>query len=147
MWGTLHTDTDRGRNLRFIPTHVGNTRAKCRLPCFTTVHPHACGEHTSRCQSAKVTPGSSPRMWGTRDNHSTNLAATRFIPTHVGNTAEAIPDTTSLPVHPHACGEHPEVFNNLYRLNGSSPRMWGTHRNSSHRIFRSRFIPTHVGNT
>ena len=47
MWGTQHQSSSRGRSLRFIPTHVGNTRGSRRWRRLRPVHPHACGEHTS----------------------------------------------------------------------------------------------------
>ena len=52
----------------------------------------------------------------------------RFIPTHVGNTFRCSSASATRPVHPHACGEHDELRAKFPHENGSSPRMWGTHR-------------------
>ena len=50
-------------------------------------------------------------------------------------------------VHPHACGEHAANPKPRYYVAGSSPRMWGTPSMTGLYRFKSRFIPTHVGNT
>ena len=51
----------------------------------------------------------------------------RFIPTHVGNTADCYGCPGHVKVHPHACGEY------------------GNARLAV--LEKGRFIPTHVGNT
>ena len=50
-------------------------------------------------------------------------------------------------VHPHACGEHPQIIPALRALCGSSPRVWGTRSGRSLCRPHARFIPTRVGNT
>ena len=47
MWGTQHPRRERPLPDRFIPTHVGNTSMMIFLGCHISVHPHACGEHSS----------------------------------------------------------------------------------------------------
>ena len=47
MWGTLDYNNLCQFLLRFIPTHVGNSRGGCLLPPPAPVHPHACGELSS----------------------------------------------------------------------------------------------------
>ena len=47
MWGTLNRSTTRNVVNRFIPTHVGNTFFYHIGIIQYSVHPHACGEHTS----------------------------------------------------------------------------------------------------
>ena len=49
----------------------------------------------------------------------------RFIPTHVGSTAEYIRLRAAITVHPHACGEHKNEAEAARDEAGSSPRMWG----------------------
>ncbi len=85
-------------------------------------------------------------MWGTYTPAVYPLVDHRFIPTHVGNIAPSAPDADSIPVHPHACGEHSPNSIQLCTPSGSSPRMWGTWDGQipAHRL--ARFIPTHVGN-
>ncbi len=65
MWGTLPIVRAAVLVERFIPTHVGNTAAAWAPAPPSTVHPHACGEHSTWRPPAAATPGSSPRMWGT----------------------------------------------------------------------------------
>ncbi len=47
MWGTPSRDNSEHREIRFIPTHVGNTLKNASAFFSASVHPHACGEHTS----------------------------------------------------------------------------------------------------
>jgi len=65
MWGTPHRCISPASRLRFIPTHVGNTRLRTRTERNEPVHPHACGEHVQRFDGLFQNHGSSPRMWGT----------------------------------------------------------------------------------
>src|SRR4029450_10932801 len=44
-WGTLQRREAQHTRVRFIPTHVGNTRAGCAGRLGDSVHPHARGEH------------------------------------------------------------------------------------------------------
>ena len=112
-----------------------------------SVHPHACGEHLSPIRSVFRVFGSSPRMWGTRIIPCILVHVFRFIPTHVGNTADDTITNNECAVHPHACGEHQaETRHQTYKC-GSSPRMWGTRHTPAYPEFFSWFIPTHVGNT
>ena len=183
-------DRDGRAGSRFIPTCVGNTDQqgpKDQRKCGSSPRawgtlvggpfglvldrfiPTCVGNTSARRFSVRARPGSSPRAWGTlfqvtkvrscspvhphvRGEHASYPLsppmATRFIPTCVGNTA------TSLAL--------------LARRVGSSPRAWGTLRESGrtteatsvHPHVRgehgttyalqdvvSRFIPTCVGNT
>ncbi len=47
MWGTLDMDGWQAVELRFIPTHVGNTPTGRAWAPSPAVHPHACGEHVT----------------------------------------------------------------------------------------------------
>jgi len=86
MWGTLLVSAQGRWVVRFIPTHVGNTRMSFRPRTPSSVHPHACGEHSVPSYSAVPFGGSSPRMWGTLNWVKFERSDMRFIPTHVGNT-------------------------------------------------------------
>ena len=86
MWGTLSERRQVAEEVRFIPTHVGNTSRASGATATATVHPHACGEHLQAPAPLAVGVGSSPRMWGTRSAPPGRDRRRRFIPTHVGNT-------------------------------------------------------------
>ena len=95
-----------------------------------------------------ITPaGSSPRMRGTPGRRDPHQPEGRFIPAHAGNTYSVFRARPALAVHPRACGEHSEIVRAALEAYGSSPRMRGTHKETS--IFRrkTRFIPAHAGNT
>ncbi len=70
VWGTPAGSTWSGSLRRFIPTRVGNTCPRTRLPRLPPVHPHTCGEH--------------------HRTHDTSGVLVRFIPTRVGNTLAGI---------------------------------------------------------
>ena len=57
---------------RFIPAPAGNTRHGTISVAVMTVHPRACGEHTSPSPTTARTCGSSPRLRGTRMGESRN---------------------------------------------------------------------------
>ena len=147
MWGTLTPYSMTAGQLRFIPTHVGNTSIRDRSEAWKAVHPHACGEHLSWPDKQHQLLGSSPRMWGTLACAAGDVAPFRFIPTHVGNTFRVTNQNSQQPVHPHACGEHSSYLTGGVYAGGSSPRMWGTPGRQRLKITSARFIPTHVGNT
>ena len=54
---------------------------------------------------------------------------------------------TSVPVHPHARGEHGGKNPSSPASGGSSPRPWGTRDKRCQVKWAQRFIPTPVGNT
>ena len=114
---------------------------------FFSVHPHACGEHLIRRSRLSTIAGSSPRLWGTLEIMGRFLLRIQFIPTPVGNTGTIECAVLESSVHPHACGEHPTTFCNHAPINGSSPRLWGTHCHQQPECQDLRFIPTPVGNT
>ena len=105
-WGTRYLVCVATFSLRFIPTPVGNTQKTRFSAIFTSVHPHARGEHRSQAMSTQVDDGSSPRPWGTLARRLGRSTRRRFIPTPVGNTF-ALAGLGLLAA-------------------GSSPRPWGT---------------------
>ncbi len=114
---------------------------------FSSVHPHARGEHALASVPALDYAGSSPRTWGTRTRGRPRRLDARFIPTHVGNTVTQYIYTVAPTVHPHARGEHSMTYSARWPVDGSSPRTWGTRRPRGPDCPIARFIPTHVGNT
>ena len=123
MWGILLRAGMVQKSVRFIPTHVGNTEYQTAI-------------------NAPVT-GSSPRMWGIPLRTGPGEVIGRFIPTHVGN--RPFPGRLKGPnsVHPHACGEYEARAPAMIPAIGSSPRMWGIHRDSA-RLPRSHPVHPHA---
>ena len=145
-WGTDEHHTRIYPPTRFIPTHVGNRSSSWPRAAWATVHPHARGEQQGWRDVSFSCVGSSPRTWGTDFESIRLLTNTRFIPTHVGNSpARSVPPRRET-VHPHARGEQQIAGKSLARYSGSSPRTWGTVTERGMKMFRDRFIPTHVGN-
>ena len=145
-WGTpLHAGR-RWRNLRFIPTPVGNAYRQRIQGSWRTVHPHARGERARNSVAELHMVGSSPRPWGTRNGRPCQPAGGRFIPTPVGNAALIEHGAPDHAVHPHARGERAKFFSSGAQFDGSSPRPWGTRSECQEHPVRRRFIPTPVGN-
>ena len=125
-WGTPRHIQATREAFRFIPTRVGNTDSNNKPQIIQAVHPHARGEHIVIPRSGLTDFGSSPRAWGTRYGRFDILQVGRFIPTRVGNTGHSKRTIKPYSVHPHARGEHPVDGRIKPRVNGSSPRAWGT---------------------
>ena len=132
---------------RFIPAHAGNTSGTRRCLSSVPVHPRACGEHPLWIEFILVIVGSSPRMRGTRNAMRHGTLDRRFIPAHAGNTSNYLELPGDMTVHPRACGEHSDIAQNAINVDGSSPRMRGTHLPQQRRNRDDRFIPAHAGNT
>ncbi len=146
-WGTLPNNHGFLFVLRFIPTDVGNTAFIPRTHGLISVHPHGRGEHLIKNRLTRLTHGSSPRTWGTRQTVAEVLMRLRFIPTDVGNTPPSAATLAKPAVHPHGRGEHSVPSLAASIAVGSSPRTWGTRHQVLHEPLPCRFIPTDVGNT
>ena len=147
VWGTQLTGADDIDNRRFIPTRVGNSCFLAMMMCYLSVHPHACGELPRMKIGIISFTGSSPRVWGTRQNRENRYRLCRFIPTRVGNSRDRPYDGQPHTVHPHACGELSIMALIPAQKAGSSPRVWGTLQNLPPSDGLIRFIPTRVGNS
>ncbi len=146
VWGTEPGHGHGAVDGRFIPTRVGNGDGTWPCRRLTTVHPHACGERGYCARYSRDGRGSSPRVWGTESKQRAKYDPKRFIPTRVGNGALVASQASWQTVHPHACGERKMRRVATHRLNGSSPRVWGTGSFRAPMISLKRFIPTRVGN-
>ena len=146
-WGTLRCRPRPQRQLRFIPTCVGNSSG-CGLSGDTnTVHPHMRGELGYGPFNSFYAAGSSTHTWGTRAPPAVHPRRGRFIPTYVGNS-RSDPELRRRPaVHPHIRGELLPSCSSTTSLSGSSPHTWGTHGPGSLDLDGCRFIPTYVGNS
>ena len=133
--------------LRSIPMGVGNTSKPIPARSRKPVHPHGRGEHPYQVVEFRISYGSSPRAWGTRDCRLVDKLRHRFIPTGVGNTSTVHVDLPVTSVHPHGRGEHACSATICKVPIGSSPRAWGTQNRRGWWKPSERFIPTGVGNT
>ncbi len=134
---------------RFIPTRVGKLMASTGSCCSSAVHPHACGEiavlrarlsDPNRFIPTRVEKllegnedtymgdGSSPHVWGNFPASLPVLGTCRFIPTRVGKLSSAAWRCRGCSVHPHTCGEIPNLRFRARRCLGSSPHVWGNFR-------------------
>ena len=132
---------------RFIPAPAGNTSCAGWNTGISTVHPRACGEHTSTNSAGGLSIGSSPRLRGTHVRRNGCLGQRRFIPAPAGNTCEIIARRGDFSVHPRACGEHLRNNRAPGRFFGSSPRLRGTLGFARRDEGFKRFIPAPAGNT
>ena len=117
------------------------------LRALSSVHPRACGEHTTLRGIESQSGGSSPRLRGTRLRYPRRRPSNRFIPAPAGNTCGVGCMSWPSTVHPRACGEHEYRSAIPTRDFGSSPRLRGTHHSIPRAIGRVRFIPAPAGNT
>ena len=145
--GTPAKRSNEGRHCRFIPAPAGNTVVGWRFGRTQSVHPRACGEHSSWPSSLFCESGSSPRLRGTLVWKVVCFAWTRFIPAPAGNTSKEPPESPSLAVHPRACGEHGGRGAPAGDPHGSSPRLRGTRGDEAAAMALNRFIPAPAGNT
>ncbi len=144
-WGSSLHGRQPARNIRFIPTSVGQLRFDRVNDALQTVHPHERGAVMASASERSCDVGSSPRAWGSceRDGHS--VQTLRFIPTSVGQLFSAFSLCSASSVHPHERGAVGYGESACAVRSGSSPRAWGSYMISRIRERLARFIPTSVG--
>ena len=147
--GTPGHAHDLPARTRFIPARAGNTRRRTGTLCGPPVHPRACGEHDNADDAPALGSGSSPRVRGTHAGAPLLHPVHRFIPARAGNTIAVYLRIVRHPVHPRACGEHKVALSVAVVINGSSPRVRGTHKPGVPSVICEdyRFIPARAGNT
>ena len=147
MRGTLCTALDKNSTFGIIPAYAGNTRIVSFLSQKTWDHPRVCGEHSCDGNDAIGTPGSSPRMRGTRGTGMSQAWVRGIIPAYAGNTAHHSPSFSFSRDHPRVCGEHFELREGTGSFAGSSPRMRGTLTTTPTNRRGRGIIPAYAGNT
>ena len=145
MWGQVTEDNYTYALTGIIPTRVGTSSAFQSIFFQFWDHPHACGDKAALNALSKYSLGSSPRVWGQASTTIVGISAIGIIPTRVGTRQGLKHFDTVAEDHPHACGDKAFETVGLWKLEGSSPRVWGQvvfHLRSKpvHRI-----IPTRVG--
>ena len=124
--GTRRGGRRAGDGRRFIPACAGNSCMRSRSDGMPPVHPRVCGELVRPSVAATDTPGSSPRVRGTRKEHWQASAWFRFIPACAGNSAPKDRQSADAAVHPRVCGELGRDLDVGPFAVGSSPRVRGT---------------------
>ncbi len=145
LWGDFCHRPPAFVNSRFIPTPVGRFSSSRKVTVVASVHPHACGEILIVILHIDTINGSSPRLWGDLRFASPQSPIERFIPTPVGRFFLCTYELLRPPVHPHACGEIDIIGGDIFKLAGSSPRLWGDCLRRLLLLGKVRFIPTPVG--
>ena len=131
-----------GSSPRVRGTHSPDQRARV----LGTVHPRVCGERRRAGAEKRSEVGSSPRVRGTHLRDRTVEARQRFIPACAGNAEWDNHAVVCQPVHPRVCGERACRHCSRRKLNGSSPRVRGTHLAMMAVRLIERFIPACAGN-
>ena len=72
--------------VRIIPAYAGNTLYVRGAEQRGEDHPRVCGEHSSIAWAISISPGSSPRMRGTRTQFDRVGVLVGIIPAYAGNT-------------------------------------------------------------
>ena len=89
-----------------IPAYAGNTTCSACKIYSRRDHPRVCGEHNIGRIRGIRTPGSSPRMRGTRHGCEPVVQVGGIIPAYAGNTLNRLTASISIRDHPRVCGEH-----------------------------------------
>ncbi len=132
----------------FIPTPVGKTRIAFRsMMGILGSSPRLWGKHMRRLAADREHRFIPTPVGKTPPPRGGSAAAERFIPTPVGKTTRCPRSGNGRKVHPHACGENPNMTTASLVGSGSSPRLWGKHEARVLSPAGWRFIPTPVGKT
>ena len=102
----------------FISACTGNSLALVSTARIVPVHPRVYGELFLSAVESFDTPGSSPRVRGTRAEHRARRAVRRFIPACTGNSSNSRSSTGCVPVHPRVYGELRQGAAKKYRFLG-----------------------------
>ena len=130
-----------------IPAHAGLTIGVEAAWLVWRDHPRACGAHFENPSQMCYNRGSSPRMRGSPGRQVSVQEFTGIIPAHAGLTYFPWNIDYRGRDHPRACGAHSYVVHGSNGMEGSSPRMRGSHRRQSHTHLDQRIIPAHAGLT
>ncbi len=147
MRGKLGAIQPQRVRARIIPAHAGQTRSASSKNGSVTDHPRACGANSRWSIPAPATNGSSPRMRGKRQRHSTRFNNVRIIPAHAGQTSCRARPPAPPADHPRACGANRHGRTASRGCCGSSPRMRGKPNPRPQHERCGRIIPAHAGQT
>ena len=147
MRGTLPDACVQRAYVGIIPAYAGNTFVVASAADSAGDHPRVCGEHANSTEADAKGLGSSPRMRGTPTIFNSRSDRTGIIPAYAGNTDWTVYDPVRHGDHPRVCGEHSHELEHVVALQGSSPRMRGTHSYWLQWPYCPGIIPAYAGNT
>ena len=130
-----------------IPALAGNTSKRSSHSLRPWDHPRACGEHPGAPNVEGRRLGSSPRLRGTHHAQGGRGHGRGIIPALAGNTGTRPAACRRAWDHPRACGEHFHRSIDDGVLQGSSPRLRGTHGVEYGWVIVIGIIPALAGNT
>ncbi len=145
VWGYQWVVGDPQQHDGSTPTRVGIPPSRVGRARPPPVHPHACGDTLRLSGEVRGHAGPPPRVWGYPRHRRSRGGRCGSTPTRVG-----IPPTPKLlhwatRVHPHACGDTPEVRMTGTGSVGPPPRVWGYPEWAQTNLPRLRSTPTRVG--
>ena len=145
VWGSLILEQVLFAATGSIPTCVGQPLGWLNTMRMPQVYPHVCG--AARCKEKILwkRKGLSPRVWGSQPDYQGHGQRNRSIPTCVGQPPEQRDALCTHPVYPHVCGAASSQPSVSCRLNGLSPRVWGSPSAQYLIGDMVRSIPTCVG--
>ena len=130
-----------------IPAHAGLTNLVGSTVSTSGDHPRACGAHSGVVRRSDSQKGSSPRMRGSPSSWRNISPSPGIIPAHAGLTSSGCTAYRASRDHPRACGAHDTDTITNRPLQGSSPRMRSSRRETELTKDHVGIIPAHAGLT
>ena len=128
-----------------IPTRMGTRPSGISVDAKDEDHPHAYGDKFCLSNSALISSGSSPRVWGQVRSIRYFPDSVGIIPTRMGTSLQTCTKQAVNKDHPHAYGDKMSYDISPLRMLGSSPRVWGQDQFDNIDIDKTRIIPTRMG--
>ena len=147
MRGKHRVHRVRGRGIRIIPAHAGQTTVIGTKAHPFADHPRACGANLASRRFHHGLSGSSPRMRGKPARGLSRKGRPRIIPAHAGQTTWRSCAASNPADHPRACGANFQALPGKIGGFGSSPRMRGKLLAPHVERLTGRIIPAHAGQT
>ena len=108
-----------------FPAHAGIHRSRYDARCRRRCLPRACGDSPESLTAALALRASSPRMRGFTLYDELESGRDRVFPAHAGIHPHVVPEASTPPGLPRACGDSPRTGHGSRAFHESSPRMRG----------------------
>ena len=132
--------------MRLSPACAGNARPSSWSAGSVPVQPRVCGERTWQRLRGNGGGGSAPHVRGTQPARLGDGAQHRFSPACAGNACANTATGMAVSVQPRVCGERAREYGALVGMDGSAPRVRGTHHPAVVERAKRRFSPACAGN-